>query len=144
MAVPRPAGLYRITQGVHVATGIAAIPLLFAKLWTVYAAALPDAGGPRRGPRPRAAVIAAPRRRARCSLLVTGVANIDLWYPWPFFFPAGHYWMAWVTIGALIVHIGAKIHVTRTALALAAVEPRPSTAPRPGAGSSWWSPRRAS
>ena len=49
-------------------------------------------------------------------MLVTGVANIDLWYPWPFFFPAGHYWMAWITIGALVVHIGAKITVTRQAL----------------------------
>ncbi|MEP7113334.1 MAG: molybdopterin-binding protein, partial [Ilumatobacteraceae bacterium] len=29
----RPAGLYRFTQGLHVATGIATIPLLFAKLW---------------------------------------------------------------------------------------------------------------
>ena len=27
---------YRITQGVHVATGTAAIPLLFLKLWSVY------------------------------------------------------------------------------------------------------------
>ena len=45
-------------------------------------------------------------------MLVTGVANIDLWYPWPFFFPAGHYWVAWITIGALVVHIGAKITVT--------------------------------
>ena len=35
-APARPAGLYRITQGVHVATGIASIPLLFAKLWTVF------------------------------------------------------------------------------------------------------------
>ena len=32
----RPAGLYRVTQGIHVTTGIASIPLLFAKLWTVY------------------------------------------------------------------------------------------------------------
>src|SRR5205807_1807222 len=32
----RPAGLYRVTQGLHVATGIAAIPLLLVKLWTVY------------------------------------------------------------------------------------------------------------
>src|SRR5207244_11518566 len=32
----RPAGLYRVTQGLHVATGIASIPLLLAKLWTVY------------------------------------------------------------------------------------------------------------
>ncbi len=32
----RPAGLYRFTQGLHVATGLAAIPLLLAKLWAVY------------------------------------------------------------------------------------------------------------
>ena len=32
----RPAGLYRVTQGVHVATGLASIPLLLAKLWVVY------------------------------------------------------------------------------------------------------------
>ena len=31
-----PAGLYRVTQGVHVATGLASIPLLLAKLWTVF------------------------------------------------------------------------------------------------------------
>ena len=28
--------LYRVTQGVHVATGLASIPLLLAKLWAVY------------------------------------------------------------------------------------------------------------
>src|SRR5690242_1861502 len=32
----RPAGLYRVTQGVHVATGLASIPLLLAKLWAVF------------------------------------------------------------------------------------------------------------
>ena len=32
---PRPAGLYRITQGLHVTTGFMAIPLLLAKLWVV-------------------------------------------------------------------------------------------------------------
>lgn len=31
----RPVWLYRLTQGVHVASGIAAIPLLFIKLWVV-------------------------------------------------------------------------------------------------------------
>ncbi|MDP9442310.1 MAG: hypothetical protein M3P34_09100, partial [Actinomycetota bacterium] len=32
----RPAGLYRVTQSVHVATGVASIPVLLAKLWVVY------------------------------------------------------------------------------------------------------------
>ena len=112
----RPAGLYRVTQGVHVGTGIAAIPLLFAKLWTVY---------PRLFQTPVVRDVAHALERisivplvgGALFMLVTGVANIDLWYPWPFFFPAGHYWMAWVTIGALVVHIGAKITVTRQALA---------------------------
>ena len=31
----RPAGLYRITQGLHVVTGFVSIPLLLAKLWIV-------------------------------------------------------------------------------------------------------------
>lgn len=111
----RPAGLYRVTQGVHVATGIAAIPLLLAKLWTVY---------PRLFQTPVVRDVAHALERisivplvgGALFMLVTGVANIDLWYPWPFFFPAGHYWMAWVTIGALVVHIGAKITATRQAL----------------------------
>ena len=32
----RPVNLYRVTQGVHVIGGLATIPLLLAKLWTVY------------------------------------------------------------------------------------------------------------
>jgi hypothetical protein len=32
----RPVSLYRISQGVHVLSGIAAIPLLLAKAWSVY------------------------------------------------------------------------------------------------------------
>jgi Methyltransferase domain len=32
----RPVGLYRFTQGLHVATGLACIPLLGVKLWSVY------------------------------------------------------------------------------------------------------------
>ena len=32
----RPVNLYRFTQGLHVATGLATIPILGAKLWTVY------------------------------------------------------------------------------------------------------------
>jgi len=31
-----PVNLYRVTEGVHVVTGIATIPLLLGKLWTVW------------------------------------------------------------------------------------------------------------
>lgn len=111
----RPAGLYRITQGIHVATGLASIPLLLAKLWTVY---------PRLWTWPpiedaihlleRAALL--PLVGGSIFLLFTGLANIGLWYPWRFFFPAGHYSGAWITMGALVVHVGAKASIVRREL----------------------------
>lgn len=112
---PSPAGLYRITQGLHVATGLASIPLLLAKLWSVY---------PRLFQWPPFRDLLHLVERAALVVLVagsifmlfSGTANIDRWYPWKFFFPAGHYWAAWITIGALIVHIGAKAPVVRRVL----------------------------
>lgn len=111
----RPAGLYRITQGLHVATGTAAIPLLLAKLWVVH---------PRLWVRPPArSVLQAIERVALLPLvggalflLVSGTANVAGWYPWSFFFPRAHFWTAWVTVGALVVHVGAKAGATRDAL----------------------------
>jgi DMSO/TMAO reductase YedYZ molybdopterin-dependent catalytic subunit len=111
----RPAGLYRITQGVHVATGLASIPLLLAKLWTVY----PHLW---RWPPVRDVthlierVALLPLVAGSIFLLFTGLANIGLWYPWRFFFPAGHYWGSWITMGALGVHIGAKASIVRREL----------------------------
>jgi hypothetical protein len=111
----RPAGLYRVTQGVHVATGLASIPLLLAKLWVVFPKlfAWP----------PFTSVAHLVERLAIFPLvaggvfeLFTGLADTHLWYPWPFNFRAAHYWVAWITIGALIVHLGAKWATTRAAL----------------------------
>ena len=111
----RPAGLYRITQGLHVATGIASIPLLLAKLWTVYPRLWQ--WPPVRGPLhliERLTII--PLVAGSLVLLATGVANIAGWYPWPFFFIQGHYAAAWITIGALIIHAGAKLPVAIRAI----------------------------
>ncbi|HEY3240153.1 MAG TPA: molybdopterin-dependent oxidoreductase [Acidimicrobiia bacterium] len=122
----RPAGLYRVTQGVHVAAGIAAIPLLFVKLWVVY---------PKLFTWPPAVDVAHALERAGLLVLVgggvfmlfTGVANIALWYPWGFFFPAGHYWGAWITMGAIVAHVGAKTAITRRALRRTARTAEPVT-----------------
>ena len=111
----RPAGVYRVTQGVHVATGLASIPLLLAKLWVV----LPKLfAWP-----PFTSVAHLVERLAIFPLvaggvfeLFTGLADTHLWYPWPFNFRAAHYWVAWITIGALVVHLGAKWATTRAAL----------------------------
>lgn len=107
----RPAGLYRITQGLHIATGTASIPLLLAKLWVV---------APRFWARPpvRSAahgverLLLLPLVGGGVFLLVTGVLNTFKWYPWGFFFPRAHYWAAWVTIGGLVAHFGAKAGLT--------------------------------
>jgi Oxidoreductase molybdopterin binding domain len=118
----RPAGLYRVTQGLHVASGMAAIPLLLAKLWVVH-------------PRffewpPARSVLHAIERLALVPLvggglfqLLSGTLNVAEWYPWSFFFPRAHFWVAWIVIGALTVHVGAKVAATRDA-----VRRRPRTA----------------
>lgn len=112
----RPAGLYRFTQGLHVATGLATVPLLGAKLWSVY---------PRlfTWPPVRSLVHAAERLTVAALVgaalfqLISGVLNIAHWYePMPFFFTNAHYWVAWVAIGALVSHIGVQLPVVREAL----------------------------
>jgi DMSO/TMAO reductase YedYZ molybdopterin-dependent catalytic subunit len=108
-----PVNLYRVTEGIHVLTGIVAIPLLLAKLWVVY----PNLFSypPVRG------VAHALERLSLIPLvggalfeLATGVANITYWYsPMPFNFTTAHFYVAWIAIGGLIVHIGAKLTLTR-------------------------------
>jgi len=107
----RPAWLYRVTQGVHVAAGTAAVPLLLVKLWTVYPKLFV------RPPRQRRALLLHGLERGSLGVLVagavfqlaTGLANASQWYPWTFSFRATHYAVAWLTIGALVVHIGVKL-----------------------------------
>lgn len=107
----RPAGTYRLTQGLHIATGMASIPLVVAKLWVV---------APRFWARPavRSAahgverILLLPLVGGAVFLLVTGTLNTFKWYPWGFFFPHAHYWAAWITIGGLVAHIGAKAGLT--------------------------------
>ncbi|MEX2553693.1 MAG: molybdopterin-dependent oxidoreductase [Actinomycetota bacterium] len=117
----RPFNLYRITQGLHVATGLATIPLLLAKLWTVFPKLFtwPPVENAAHGLE-RLSLL--PLVGGSVFLLMSGLNNIALWYPWRFFFPAAHFWAAWITIGALIVHIGAKATITRAALR----RPKPS------------------
>jgi DMSO/TMAO reductase YedYZ molybdopterin-dependent catalytic subunit len=112
---PRPVGLYRVTQGLHVSTGLAAVPILLAKLWSVYPRLL-QTPIVRNLPHALERLSVVPLVGGALFMVVSGVANIDLWYPWSFFFPAAHFWAAWITIGALIVHVGAKLTVTRRAL----------------------------
>lgn len=108
----RPANLYRVTQGLHVLSGSVAVPLLLAKLWTVYpklfAKLNPKAVG---------------QTIERLSILVLvsslalelfiGFVNTLQWYPWPFPFRQTHYALAWIIVGALLVHLAVKLPLIR-------------------------------
>ncbi len=112
-----PINLYRVNEGVHVITGIATIPLLLAKLWSVW---------PKLFSWPPVAGVAHALERlsliplvgGSLFLLFTGVANIDYWYsPMPFFFPTAHFWAAWLVVGALVIHIAAKASTATSSIA---------------------------
>jgi len=107
----RPAGLYRVTQGLHVATGIATIPLLAAKLWVVAPRfwAWPPV---RNAAHAAERLLLLPLVGGGVFLLVSGTINTFQWYPWQFFFPRAHYWAAWIVVGGLVAHVGAKAGLT--------------------------------
>lgn len=117
----RPAGLYRFTQGLHVATGIATIPLLLAKLWVVFPKLFtwPPVGSVAHAVE-RAMLV--PLIGGGLLLVFTGVANINVYRPWSFSFRAGHHAAAWIAMGGLVVHVGAKWATTRVALGRGSVE----------------------
>ncbi|MFE6738491.1 molybdopterin-dependent oxidoreductase [Streptomyces tubercidicus] len=103
----RPSWGYRFTQGLHVASGIAAVPLLLAKLWTVYPRLFewPLVRGVRHAlERLSIAVLVA----GAVFELVTGLLNTAQWYPWPFSFVPVHYAVGWLVVGALVLHLAIK------------------------------------
>ncbi len=111
----RPIWGYRVSQGIHVATGIACAPLLLAKLWTV---------APKLWSWPPARSVLHALERLSILLLVaaaifevvSGLINIVQWYPWSFFFPRVHYYVAWVAIGSIALHVAVKAPLIAEAL----------------------------
>jgi DMSO/TMAO reductase YedYZ molybdopterin-dependent catalytic subunit len=105
-----PVWLYAASQGLHVTIGIIAVPLLLAKLWSVI---------PRLFAWPPVATPAQGLERLSILLLVgsaffqfaTGIANVQLWYPFHFSFVSAHYFGAWIFTAALVLHVAVKIPV---------------------------------
>ncbi len=128
----RPVNLYRVTQGLHVIAGTAAVPLLLVKLWTVYPKLFAKI------PREKKALALHGLERLSIAVLVagatfellTGLQNSAQWYPWSFSFRSTHYAVGWITIGALLTHIAVKLPVIRAALG-SDIE-APQEADRPG------------
>lgn len=123
-----PAGLFRVTQGVHVMCGLASVPLLLAKLYAVSPQLWRRP--PVRGPldaMERLGLL--PLVGGSLFLLVTGAANIAHWYPWRFFFPVGHWWAAWLVVGAAMIHVALKAPTIRTVLRQRGNEGHDGTSP---------------
>ncbi|MBT2555922.1 molybdopterin-dependent oxidoreductase [Arthrobacter sp. ISL-5] len=103
-----PVWIYQLCQGLHVTAGIASIPLMLAKLWSVYPELLvwPPIKSVRHGlERASIALFIA----SSLLQLTTGLINTYKWYPWPFPFRETHYWLAWVIWGSLLLHIAVKL-----------------------------------
>jgi len=111
-----PAWGYRVTQGVHVASGTASVPLLLAKLYAAYPRLFerPVLGSPLRMlERVSVAVLVA----SSILMVTSGVANVAQWYVFGFGFTRVHWAFAWVTVGALAVHVAVKLPAVREAFA---------------------------
>src|SRR5258707_5915517 len=111
----RPVGLYRFTQGLHVVTGIASIPLLLAKLWAVYPKLFqwpPFEGFAHLVER----LAIFPLVARSIFMLFTGLANINLWYPWRFTFPDTPHSKSFLFIGRPLGYIGWEVMTSARAL----------------------------
>ena len=110
-----PAWLYRLNQGLHVGLGLALIPVVLAKLWSVI---------PKLFTWPPARSFAQVLERTSLALLVgsilfelvTGVLNTSYDYIFRFDFYTAHYYGAWVFIGSFLLHVGLKFPTMRRSL----------------------------
>ncbi len=105
-----PSWLYRLNQGLHVTLGLALVPVVLSKLWSVI---------PKLFAWPPARSVAQLVERLTIALLVgsilfelaTGVLNIQYDYVFGFDFYTGHYYGAWVFIAAFLTHVVLKLPV---------------------------------
>lgn len=103
--VTSPSWLYRVTEGTHVMLGLALVPVVLAKLWSVI---------PRLFAWPPWRSVASLLERLSLVLVVggaifemtTGVLNIE--YTNPISFYTGHFYGAWAFMGGFAIHIGVK------------------------------------
>jgi hypothetical protein len=103
---------YAVSQGIHVTTGIASIPLLAVKLWSV---------APRFWQRPLVGGVLRMLERGSVLVLVasavfelvTGLLNVAGWYAFGFYFPPVHYAVAWLAIGSIAVHVAVQLPKVR-------------------------------
>ena len=110
--LPEPASPvwgYRVTQGVHVATGMATIPLLLVKLWSVYPNLFrwPPFRSVKHGGRAAAPSRSwSPRRWCRWS---PDSSTPSTGIPSRWFFPPVHRFLGYVVVGSILLHVAVKL-----------------------------------
>ncbi|MFC9243064.1 molybdopterin-dependent oxidoreductase [Streptomyces sp. NPDC057136] len=137
-----PVWLYRLNQGLHVTVGIALVPVLLAKLWSVI---------PKLFTLPPVRSVAHALERISLLLLVggalfefiTGLLNIQLEYLFPGSFYPLHFYGGWVFFAAFLAHTALKLPKAVRAMRggalradqdeLASPAPAPATISRRGA-----------
>jgi DMSO/TMAO reductase YedYZ molybdopterin-dependent catalytic subunit len=101
-----PTWSYRLIEGVHVLLGLALVPLVLAKLWSVM---------PQLFAWPPFKTVAHFLERLTLLMLVggvlfemaTGILNID-YFGLGFSFYTGHFYGAWIFIAAFVVHVALR------------------------------------
>jgi DMSO/TMAO reductase YedYZ molybdopterin-dependent catalytic subunit len=103
-----PSWLYQAVIGVHVLVGLALVPVVLAKLWSVIPKLFtwPPVRSPAHALERLSLVTLV---GAAVFELVTGVMNIALYYPWGFSFYTAHFYGAWVFIGGFVTHVALKL-----------------------------------
>jgi DMSO/TMAO reductase YedYZ molybdopterin-dependent catalytic subunit len=102
-----PSWLYRVDQGVHITLGLALLPVVLAKLWSVL---------PRLFAWPPVRSLAQILERVSLIMVVggvlfefaTGILNIQNYYVFPFSFYTAHLYGAWVFIAGFVIHVTLK------------------------------------
>jgi len=102
-----PSWLYRVDQGVHITLGLALVPVVAAKLWSVL---------PRLFAWPPVRSLAQALERLSLIMLVggvlfefaTGILDIQNYYVFPFSFYTAHLYGAWVFIAGFVIHVTLK------------------------------------
>ncbi len=102
-----PSWLYRVDQGVHITLGLALLPVVLAKLWSVL---------PRLFAWPPVRSLAQVLERVSLIMLVggvlfefaTGILDIQNYYVFPFSFYTAHLYGAWVFIAGFVIHVALK------------------------------------
>ena len=102
-----PSWLYRVDQGIHITLGLALVPFVLAKLWSVL---------PKLFTWPPVRSAAQSLERLSLIMIVggvlfefaTGILDIQNYYVFPFSFYTAHLYGAWVFIAGLVTHVTLK------------------------------------